>query len=218
MYIFVAITVVISAAIIVGVLLYYRATLKGSAASEIQEKVQLVTEVSSQIDSLIGSVDKYGSKAQLEFLEGKVGEDERGLQKEKDQLKELESKLDSVQKIVEQKEAQHQEMKSAKEEDETKLAELLANYEQITQESIALEQKLASSLKSLDELVEGVQMTQEQRSVFEELSNTLTTASSRMRDLLTEYNMVKERLEALNMQHKDLEEEYTRLVEKQLGE
>jgi hypothetical protein len=34
---------------------------------------------------------------------------------------------------------------------------------------------------------------------------------------MTEYGVVKERLEGLQGQFKDLEEEYTRLVEQQLG-
>ena len=63
-----------------------------------------------------------------------------------------------------------------------------------------------------------IELTAEQQQVLEELSNTLTEAGSRMRDLLTDYAMVKERLDGLNGQHHDLEEEYTRLVEQQLGE
>ena len=81
----------------------------------------------------------------------------------------------------------------------------------------SLEQELAASLKELDALVVDVPMTPDQRTVFQELLNALTAAGSRLRDLITDYQAVQERLESLKLQHNDLEDEYTRLVEQQLG-
>jgi predicted nuclease with TOPRIM domain len=61
-------------------------------------------------------------------------------------------------------------------------------------------------------------MTQSQREMFLGLQSTVEEAGARLRDLLMEYQTVNERLNMLRQQHSDLEEEYTRLVEQQLGE
>ena len=81
-----------------------------------------------------------------------------------------------------------------------------------------LEQQLANSMKNLDQLMNDVQLSETQRALLDDLSSALSGAGERMRDLLTEYNTVHERLELLQQQHRDLEDEYTRLVEQQLGE
>ena len=63
-----------------------------------------------------------------------------------------------------------------------------------------------------------VQLTDAQKAVLQELSNTLTNSGSVLRDLLTEYESINERLNMLKLQLNDLEDEYTKLVEKQLGQ
>jgi predicted nuclease with TOPRIM domain len=73
-------------------------------------------------------------------------------------------------------------------------------------------------MKSLDAILSELNLTQDQRKHLSDLSETLTSAGGRLRELLTEYQTVKERLDMLTQQHADLEEEYTKLVEQQLGE
>jgi uncharacterized coiled-coil protein SlyX len=60
-------------------------------------------------------------------------------------------------------------------------------------------------------------MTADQRALFQELSNALTAASAQLRDVIVDYQAVYERLDALRSQHADLEKEYTKLVDLQLG-
>jgi predicted nucleic acid-binding Zn-ribbon protein len=60
-------------------------------------------------------------------------------------------------------------------------------------------------------------MTADQKAVFQALSDTLSSASSRLRDLIIDYQGLNERLDNLKGQHADLENEYTKLVEQQLG-
>jgi chromosome segregation ATPase len=212
------IAVFLSAAVFLAVFFLHKKKASGSVSSVITEKSTEVNDLISKIQTIITASESLAAKGQLDSLITQNEEAKTNLAKEKDLLKEIEGKLSSVQKSVETKESQHQDMKSAKEEDEAKLAELMAQCETISQESIELEQKLAASLKSLDAIIGSTTMTDEQKAILTELSETLTNASARMRDLLTEFNMVRERLEALTQQHKDLEEEYTRLVEQQLGE
>jgi predicted nucleic acid-binding Zn-ribbon protein len=108
-------------------------------------------------------------------------------------------------------------MKSSKEEDENRLGEIMTAYDSYCSQSVSLEHELAASLKNLDTMIVEVPMTADQKAVFQELSNALTSASSRLRDLFIDYQAVHERLEGLKAQHADLEEEYTKLVEQQLS-
>lgn len=209
---------VVSGAMIFAVFAIKKKQAAGSVLNAIKETTSRIETADKSIQAQLASSANLGSKAQLTNITSQSEEAKNNLSKEKDLLKEIEAKLDTVQKAVETKESQHQDMKSAKEDDEAKLTELLASYETISQESIELEQKLAASLKSLDSIMESTPMNDGQKAVLTELSNTLTNAGARMRDLVTEYNLVKERLDSLGQQHKDLEEEYTRLVEQQLGE
>jgi hypothetical protein len=60
-------------------------------------------------------------------------------------------------------------------------------------------------------------MSPDQRAVFQELTNALTTASAQLRDVIVDYQSVHERLSAMRSQYTDLENEYTKLVDLQLG-
>lgn len=219
MIIFLAVAIIISAAVYAAAYFALKKKAGGSIKEELDDKVRAIQEAISANSQAVSASMPLRSKAQYETLLLKLEESKVSLSAEKENLKQIESKLVTVQKNVEAKEVHHQEMKTSKEEDDAKLSELLAGYESISQESIELEQKLAESMKSLDAIMDSIPTTNEnQKAVIQELSDTLTNAGSRMRDLLTEYNLVKERLDALNQQHIDLEEEYTRLVEQQLGE
>jgi primosomal protein N'' len=116
-----------------------------------------------------------------------------------------------------QREASHQDIKTAKRDDEVALQEVVSNYNDISTESVSLERRLAESLKSIDKMSAEVALTADQKAVFEALSTALTTASSQLRDVIVAYQNMHERLAALQGQYADLENEYIKLVELQLG-
>lgn len=210
--------IILSSAIFYAAYFMLKKKTGGTLTQDIEQRAGAIKQVRERTSEILAAAANLGSKAHYENLVLKLEETKTNLQKERDNLKQVEAKLDNVQKTVEGKEAEHQEMKTTKEENEGKLAELLSQYETISAESIELEQQLAESMKSLDSIMESLPADDNQKAILQELSDTLTNSGSRMRDLLTEYNMVKERLDALSQQHSDLEEEYTRLVEQQLGE
>ena len=218
MIISVIIALVISNLIFAASYIALKKKASGSLSQEIEERINKIESVIAQTKEKIENSKNLASKAQYESVLAKLEEGKQNLDKERESLKETEKKLDSVQKLVETKEMHHQEMKTSRDDDDNKLTELLESYENISQESIELEQKLAESMKSLDSIMSNITVDESQKAILQELSDTLTNAGTRMRDLLTEYNMVKERLDALKQQHVDLEDEYTRLVEQQLGE
>jgi chromosome segregation ATPase len=216
-WIIVAISLLLGA-VAAGGSLFLSKFLGGAGSSE--EKVALEqksAELDQKLSQALARGAMFASKAQFENVLRQTEEFVTSLASQKEMLKEIEQRLEQAQKDVEGKESAQQEMKSAKEEDEVRLQELLSLFDNVSNQSLTLEQELAASLKNLDTLITEVPLTADQQAVFQDLSNALTAAGSRLRDLITDYQAVNERLENLRLQHNDLEEEYTKLVEQQLG-
>ena len=188
-----------------------------SSSSEMDSLLGQIAEFTKEIQSQIDLSKDLASKGQLESLSSLLTALKKDIETEANLLKEIEAKLENAQVTVEERESGQQNLKTAKQEDEARLQELLATYSDIYSESVTLEQKLAASMKNLDTITKEVELTQVQRDAFQELNDILTNASSRLRDLIMEYETTKQRLEMLRQQHDDLEEEYTKLVEQQLG-
>lgn len=216
-YIYALIMTAIGAGLSYGVILFAKKVASSSAGSEGAVRQKQLDVKFKELQAMIEFADAYASKPQYESLMTQVDEAKSAVEDQKKTLKQVEETLDKAQKMVEEKETSQQELKTMKEEDEKKLNDLLSNYEEYAQEAVNLEQQLARSMKDLELLMSEIELTADQKSALEQLSESLTQAGGRLRDLITEYEAVKERLETLRQQHKDLEEEYTRLVEQQLG-
>lgn len=208
---------ILSAICLVALLFVIKKRSGGQAKSQLAELESEANELYAKLDARMSDSKKFASRPQLEGIVAELNELTAGIESQKANLKEIETKLDKAQKDVETKESEQQETKSSKEEDEAKLQELLASYQNVSGESVSLEQELAFSLKNLDTIMSEMTMTDDQKGVLLELSETLTNSGSRLRDLITDYKAVNERLEGLKLQHADLEMEYTKLVEQQLG-
>ncbi len=211
------ITIALSSGVMFGAIILSKKLSGGGSGVTLAELTAQSETLEEQIKGHISDRGPFVSTAQLGSVTQQKNDVVEGLGKQKQLLNEIEGKLEGAQKDVETKEAVQQEMKSAKEEDEAKLLDVTSKFGNVTTDCVTLEQELSSSLKSLDSMMAEVPMTADQRAVFQELSNVMTAGSSRLRDLLTDCQAVNERLENLRLQHQDLEEEYTKLVEQQLG-
>lgn len=180
--------------------------------------LQQIADVSAKIHELAKFSSSYVSAESVGAFETRLNSVRGEINSEAQRLKEVETKLDTAQKSVEQRELEQQEIKSAKEHEEELLIELRQKYEEYSESAITLEQRLAQSLKNLDVIMSELTLTSEQKTTLEEFSNSLTAGGARLRDLLTEYQVVADRLKMLQQQHQDLESEYTKLVEQQLGD
>jgi predicted nucleic acid-binding Zn-ribbon protein len=209
--------VVLGAIIMFGAIFAAKKVSGAGSSDKIATLIDQSASADSEIRGYVSRGVAFASKAQIDSVETQTRDIGEALEKQKALLKEIEQKLETAQKDVETKEGAQQEMKSAKEEDEAKLMQITSQFNTVKSDSVALEQELSTSLKSLDAMMNEVPMTADQRAVFQELSNAITSASSRLRDLITDYQSVNERLENLRAQHQDLEDEYTKLVEQQLG-
>ena len=190
----------------------------GGASGEKESLLSELEGLTVEIGRALERTADFCSKGQLQAVTGQLKEAQISLDAQKTLLKEVEGKLDEAQKTIEEKEAYHQSIKTAKSDDEEKLTTLLARFEDIAAESIALEQRIAASMKNVDQMMTELQLTQDQLLVLQDLQTALTDASSQLRELYIEYDGVKKRIDALNLQLEDLEGEYTKLVEQQLGE
>jgi len=211
------ITICLGSGIILGAAVLIKKKLAGSSGAELGKLQAQAVMAGTRLSDLLQTSGDLGSKAQLDNLASQASGFAADLEKQRRLLKEIEDKLDKSQKDVEGKESLQQETKSSKEDDELKLQQLLAGFQDVSSESMTLEQQLAESLTNLDALMGEVSLTDEQRAILTDLSTSLTNAGGRLRDLITDYRAVNERLQALQQQHNDLEDEYTKLVEQQLG-
>lgn len=207
----------ISIGLIAAGFLFFRRQVSHSLGAEKDELKTAIDKINLQLDELRSYSDYYTSKQQLDNAQSRQSSIRSEIEKAKGILKDTESKLDKAQKDVDDKEAKQNEVKSAKEGEQTRLEELKAGFETASGESIELERKLAQSLKELDEIIGNLDLTQAQKEILNSLSQALTSAGGRLRDIISEHQTVAERLESLKEQHGDLEDEYTKLVEQQLG-
>lgn len=208
---------VISACIVAGALAVIKKKLAGAGGDAAAKTKASIAEQDARLSTALAETANKASKAQLESVISETQDLVANLDAQQKLLKEVEVKLDVAQRDVETKEQAQQETKSSKEEDEIRLQELLSSFGDISSESISLEQQLAQSMRNLDTLISEVPMTDDQKAVLTELSDVLVASGSRLRDLITDHQAVNERLEGLKQQHTDLEDEYTKLVEQQLG-
>jgi chromosome segregation ATPase len=165
----------------------------------------------------LGDNERFASKGQIQHLAKQTDDFLDASSKQQEILLELTEKIDAIRSDVQRREAEQQELRALKVEDEAKIAQVLASYNESSTESVALEQRLAESLRSLDTMSGEIKMSADQRAVFQELSNALTAASAQLRDVIVDYQNANERLEGLRARFSDLEKEYSRLIEQQLG-
>ncbi len=192
--------------------------LAGGATDETIANLRAESEkLEAQMIGLLSDINHVASKGQIQTLITQTDRFIAALKEQKDNLQETEIRLTKVQQNVIQRELSQQEIKTARQEDEKVLLEVMTNYQDFSTQSIALEHKLAQTLRTLDAMIAENPMNPDQRAVFQELTNALTTASAQLRDVIVDYQSVHERLAALRSQYADLENEYTKLVDLQLG-
>lgn len=218
--VFYIVALITAAASLAGVFFGIRGMHKIASSSQSSGRtkyIEQITSITDELDKILTFEKAYATPGQRDAINSQIEEVKSSIEGQKKSLKEVEDTLAKAQKQVEEKEVHQQEMKSVKEEDEKKLQAVLESHEQLQSESMALEQELAQSMKNLEEMLKSGDFTEEQKNLLRELDESVAQAGGRLRDLITEYDVVKERLETLQLQHKDLEDEYTRLVEQQLG-
>jgi len=192
-------------------------TASGASNEEMAHLRERSRELESNLIELLSEKDRFASKAQIATLIRQTESFMATISEQRGLLTTISQRLEKARVNVEERELAQQEARAMREEDEAVIEQVSNNYTQFSTESVTLEHTLAESLKTLDVMTSELQMTADQQAVFAELSNALTSASSQLRDVIVDYQNAHERLENLRSQHKDLESEYSKLVEQQLG-
>lgn len=190
---------------------------KGASDEAIADLRAESEKLENEMVSLLSDINRFASKGQVQTLIAQTQRFIKALEEQRDKLQQTEARLKKAQEEVIGRELSQQEIKTARQEDEKKLVEVMSNYQDFSSQSVTLEHKLAQSLRQLDAMIVENPMTADQRALFQELSNALTAASAQLRDVIVDYQAVYERLDALRNQYADLEKEYTKLVDLQLG-
>lgn len=187
------------------------------ASSAANEAIEQVKSKVAELESAAPNPKLYVSKKQIQYVEQIIAETLDAVQAERSNLEKIEKTLEDARREVEQREAEQQEHKVGQEEEERMLEELLARFDQIQSECQVLEENLANSLKRLDQVLEEMELTQDQQSLVQELSQALEQSGGLLMEMMAEHKTISQKLSAIKSQLQALEEEYTRLVEQQLA-
>jgi chromosome segregation ATPase len=191
----------------------------GASASDTESAAlrEEAQTLEAQLVEILSEQQKFASKGQIQSLLSQSKTFMSSAHDQKAILTSLVERLDRARTNVQQREAEQQDIRAMKDEDEKVIVQLTSNYAQFSHESVTLEHTLAESLKTLDAMSSEIKLTPDQQAVIQELSNALTSASAQLRDVIVDYQNAHERIESLRLQHRDLENEYTKLVEQQLA-
>lgn len=207
----------LSAATILGFIFLIKSKANSGIGQERKELKQTLAQLDEDLNVLGKQSGQLISKKQLEGIREKRSKLAEQVTEARALLIDLEAKLKATQDSVKDKEEKQQALKAAKIEEENKLADVVASYEVLSGESVKLEKNLAESMKQLDSLESEVQMTDKQKDALHKLSSVLSGAGERMRELITEYEAIHQKVIELQKQYIDLEDEYKRLVEQQIS-
>jgi chromosome segregation ATPase len=210
--------ILISVVIFVITIFTLRPKLLNQDSSRFRELEEVIKKDDLEFEPLLQyNVDDFVSERELAKAERELREVQSEIDRERETLKRIETTLAGAQAEVEQKETEYQNLKVSKKADEERIAAMHVNFEHIELESTELERTLAESLSDLNDIISNLEEHNQLREVLENLSHTASDQSKLARELHLEYRAVSERVAAVAQQQKDLEDEYTRLVEKQLG-
>jgi hypothetical protein len=212
-----AIAALLAAGIPVVAYVVGKKTAPGANDEEMGQLREQSRQLEEKLIEVLGEKDRFASKAQIATLMRQTESFLTTIAEQRSLLETITQRLEKARVDVEERELAQQEARAMREEDEVVIAQVTSNYTNFSTESVTLEHTLAESLKTLDVMTSELQMTPDQQAVFSELSNALTSASAQLRDVIVDYQNAYERLESLRSQHKDLESEYSKLVEQQLG-
>lgn len=185
-----------------------------------QERKELkitLAGIDQDLQSLTKESEKLISRKQLEGIRKRRLALSQEMDTARNLAVELEEKVRAAQRSIKEREATQSKLKAVKVGEENKIAEIITTYEALNGESIDLERKLAESMKQLDSLEGEAQLTEKQKEALAKLSEVLSSAGERMRELITEYDTINKRILELQQQYLDLEDEFKRLVEQQLS-
>ena len=187
------------------------------AAGQIEEIDKKISVINSSIDNAIKKFEHLVSADELEQLDSAKDQLNKTLQEVQSKLHNLENALASKQKEVDAAESSHNDLKRSKEAAAVLADDLKATKAKLESEHKALETELNQSLSQLQALSSELHINPQAEAGINKIKNSLSNSQIQLKTLIQIYQQGSTRFVNLQEQYKDLEKEFTKLVEKELS-
>lgn len=190
---------------------------KAASSGEMAVEQKLIDQLDEALKAGVDYIqDMLPLSGALE-LEKEIADTREQVAAETKRLADLDAQLNRLQASVAEAETAHAELKRGKE-DADKLAEEINNRKESLQlETKNLESELTNSQAQLQLLADEVSLTDEQKAALKTIEDSLTQGLNQLKNLVETYNVAATRFTNLELQYRELEKEYTKLVEKELA-
>lgn len=182
-----------------------------------QDTLSNIEQCDLAIEQAFTYIDGLSALDKLTDIEKRIDETEKSLVEEKQSLVAIEKELAESQTSVDEQEKKHNELKKGKEEAEKMADELRANQETLQAEAQRLQDELVASKNHMQSLSTELELTAEQQTAVDKIQASVDGVQSQLKDLCVAYDMSSQRFTNLEVQYKELEKEYRKLVDKELG-
>lgn len=190
---------------------------KEGSSNDMDEQEQAVRKLDEEIQAALNYVSPMVPLADAVKREQDIAALRNEMAAESKKLGDLDGQLSKLQTAVEAAEASHNELKKGKEDSESLADEIRARKDDLASEAKRLEGDLVQSRAQLDVLSEEVTLNQQQKSALNSVTSALENASKQLISLNEIYTVASTRFTNLETQYRELEKEFTKLVEKELS-
>ena len=129
------------------------------------------------------------------------------------EAKQMSQDIKALNKDIVEKERKKDELKKNSTDTLLLIGELMASKTTLEDEMVVLQGSLDTSKVELQTLVDEIEMAEEQRKAFQELSDTLDEVKDRLFEVSSTYKDSSKNLMELENQYQSLEKEYKKLIE-----
>lgn len=187
------------------------------ASDQIHTIDKSIDELNSAIESALNQFAELISADELDSLDNAKSELDANLKTVQKKLQSLELALQNKQIEVDKAESTHNELKRSKEAAEVLADELKASKSKLDAEHAALEGELNQSLTQLEVLSTELKLNPQAEAGMNKIRNSLINSQTQLKNLVQIYRQGSTRFVNLQTQYRDLEKEFTKLVEKELS-
>ncbi len=186
------------------------------AAEQGEDLQEKIVEITGAVDEAVASFSPLLSADALEEIEQTKAEFDSKLNEVKGKLSTLEKSLSAKQKDVDKAESSHNDLKRSKEAAAILADELKEAKDRLESEHKTLEEELTKSLSQLEVLSSELNLNPEAEAGITKIQNALENSRAHLKNLIQIYSQGSNRFINLQGQYRDLEKEFTKLVEKEL--
>ncbi len=186
----------------------------GKDREQISEEIRLLDVA---IKTAVAELTEMLPLDDLKAVEAQILEKQKELEIENTKLKKLEGDLGVSQGKVDAQEGKHNDLKKGKEDAQQAAVEMKSLYESVLAETKQLESQLNIAKTELEAIEAQPGLTADQKSAIRGIDASLKKLQQQLKDMNEVYEQASQRFFNLHTQHSELEKEYRKLVDKELG-